>query len=170
MSNSLRRVDLEFSRTAPIRLVFLADLGSPQAAVFDAISADPRNWTWFPGLSEGRYEGPEPHGVGSIRQVRMGDMTYRETILAWDAPHRWAYRVDEASVDIFAALVEDWIVEANDDGSKVMWIFASEPRAGTDVAGMESMIGEVFREAMQSLDGHLRGQGEHRHDSPRVRR
>ena len=59
----------------------------------------------------GAYVTDPPHRVGSIREVHMSGTTFRETILAWDEPSRWAYRVDESSAPAGHALVEDWVLE-----------------------------------------------------------
>jgi hypothetical protein len=155
----LRPEGLEFLTTAPKRWEYEEPVAAPQAVVFDAISADPTTWTWFPGLSAGGYEGDGPRGVGSRRFVRMSRVTYRETIVAWDAPSRWAYRVDECTVPMAKALVEDWHVEPASDGatSVVRWTFAIDPgplfRAGMPLA--PTVMGRLFHRAMSQLGATL---------------
>ncbi len=85
--HQLEPVGLDFLETAPHRFDYRASLDAPCAAVFDAISSDPSTWGWFPGIEAGAYEGDEPAGVGTRRWVRIGGVKYRETMLAWDAPH-----------------------------------------------------------------------------------
>jgi hypothetical protein len=101
----LRAVELDFLESAPHRFEYAEPVGAPVDRVFAAIAADPSTWTWFPGIEEGAYETSTP-GVGARRWVRIGGVKYRETMLAWDAPRRWAYRVDETSAPVFAALTE----------------------------------------------------------------
>lgn len=157
MTHRLRPVGLDFLTTAPRRWVFEEEVRAPQAAVFAAITADPSTWTWFPRLSAGHYEGDGPHGVGSRREVRMAGVTYRETILAWDRPSRWAYRVDQCSVPMAHALVEDWAVEDRGDHAVVRWTFTIDPgilfRVGLPLA--PRVVGSVFRKAMSNLSGRL---------------
>jgi uncharacterized protein YndB with AHSA1/START domain len=157
MAHCLRTVDLDFLETAPHRFVFEASIPASQKAVFAAISADPSTWTWWPGHDGGQYETPPPHGVGSRREMHMGDSQFRETILAWDEPRRWAYRVDESADSLINALVEEWVVEGDADHSTVRWTFAVEP--GSDMAGAipaaETMIGDMFQEAMANLSARL---------------
>jgi uncharacterized protein YndB with AHSA1/START domain len=157
MAHQLRTVDLDFLEKAPHQFVFEASIPASQKAVFAAISADPSTWTWWPGHDEGSYETPPPHGVGSRRHMRMGDSWYRETILAWDEPTRWAYRVDESADPILTALVEEWVVEDGGDQSTVRWTFAVEPAAGVaeGFSAAETMIGDMFREAMANLGARL---------------
>src|SRR5207249_8046790 len=70
--NKLRAEDLAFLERAPKRWDFEEPVAATPEAVFEAISADPSTWSWFPGLSkDARYHGPGPHGVGSIREVSM---------------------------------------------------------------------------------------------------
>lgn len=154
----LRAVPLEFLRTAPRRWTFDARVDAPQEAVFDAISADPSTWTWFPGFTSGRYLGPAPHGVGSIREVKVGPGRYRETIVAWDRPSRWAYRVDETTIPLARALVEEWTVEpANGSGVVVRWTFAIDPRAMFRAIGPAAapVLRRTFRRAMANLAAEL---------------
>ena len=155
----LRPVDLSFLADAPHRFVYREPIAAPVAAVFAAISADPSTWKWFPGVDEGENEGDEPAGVGTRRWVRIGGVKYRETILAWDEPRRWTYRVDETSDPIFEALLEDWVIEpAPDDTTTLVWTFAFEPLPATAAlfAGAEELIGTTFRDAVQGLDATLR--------------
>ncbi len=155
--HQLQPVGLGFLDTAPVRFDFEAELPAPLPDVFAAISADPSTWTWFPGLSEGRYESATPHGVGTTRAVVMDGTTYRETILAWDAPTRWAYRVDESSEPTFNALAEDWVIEAHERGSILRWTFAVEPPLELVelIAGARETIDAVFVKAMAGLANFL---------------
>jgi hypothetical protein len=156
---SLAPVDLDFLERAPQRFDFVEPLPAPPARVFAAISSDPSGWGWFPGLSDGGYEGDGPAGVGSGRWVCMEGITYRETILAWDEPARWAYRVDASSAPVFAALVEDWRVAAVGDGttSELRWTFAFEPRPemAEPLAFARELIGDTFHTAMVGLGDAL---------------
>jgi Polyketide cyclase / dehydrase and lipid transport len=153
----LEPVGLDFLTSAPVRFDYAAPLPAPPAAVFAAISADPSTWTWFPGLTNARYESAAPHGVGTIRSVVMDGVAYRETLLAFDAPTRWAYRVDESSDATFRALAEDWVITGNDDGATLTWTFAVDPQPELleIIQGARDMIGGVFVGAMASFADHL---------------
>ena len=153
----LRPVGLDFLETSSVRFTYEAQLPAPTDAVFAAISADPSTWTWFPGLADGRYESNAPHGVGTTRAIWLDGTLYRETILAWDAPHRWAYRVDETSDATFAALAEDWVMTPRGDCSVLQWTFAVDPHPDLTelIAGAGEMIGTVFANAMASLAAYL---------------
>jgi carbon monoxide dehydrogenase subunit G len=156
----LRPEGLDFVTTAPRSWSFANPVQARPADVFAAISADPSTWVqWFPGLSAGHYEGDQPPGIGSGREVTVGRTRYRETILAWDTPHRWAYRVDETSVPMAHALVEEWTIEPEGDGSRLRWTFAIDPRPlfriSAPLAG--PVMGRMMKRAMGNLSDHLRG-------------
>jgi hypothetical protein len=153
----LEPVGLDFLAAAPVRFHYTAPLPAPVTDVFATISADPSTWTWFPGLADARYEGPPPHGVGTRRSVVMEGVAYRETLLAWDEPTRWAYRVDESSDTTFRALAEDWVMAHADTGSTLTWTFAVDPQPELleVIQGAREMIGGVFLAAMESLAAHL---------------
>jgi hypothetical protein len=154
----LRAESLAFLDTAPKRWIFEGRVGVPPEKVFDAISADPGTWTWFPGFTTGRYIGAGPHGLGAIREIKVGPSIYRETVVAHDRPNRWAYRVDQTTVPLARALVEEWTVQAAGAGSIVRWTFAIDPRLMFRVIGPAASIvlGRVFRKAMANLDAELK--------------
>lgn len=154
----LRAVGLEFARTAPHRFQYREPIAASPASVFAAISAHPSTWTWFAGVEDGTYEGPGPTGVGTRRSVRIGGVKYRETILAWDEPRRWAYRVDETSSPLFEALMEDWVIEPDGDTTTLAWTFAFEPLPDTEAMflGARELIGTTFHDAAVALDATLR--------------
>jgi hypothetical protein len=156
----MRPVELEFLADAPIRLEFVEPVHASADAVFAAISADPSTWSWFPGIDEGRYESAPPHGVGAIRFVRMGEWEYRETMLAWDPPQRWAYRVDETTGPAFAALAEDWVIKPDGDDALVRWTFAVDAaELALPPASLREVIGPVFAAAMLGLSATLSSSG-----------
>ena len=155
--HQLRTVELDFLATAPVRFTYEVELPASVEVVFAAISADPSTWTWFPGLTDGRYEGDAPHGVGARRAISREGSAYRETMLAWEAPNRWAYRVDESSETTFEALAEDWVMEPRGDQSVLRWTFAVDPQPELAVliGGAGEVIGTVFANAMVSFAEHL---------------
>jgi hypothetical protein len=153
----LRDEGLEFLATAPYRVDVQAEVAAPPVAVFAAVAADPSTWSWFPGLTAGGYTGPGQPGVGSRRYVEMGGVTYRETMLAWDGPNRWAYRVDECTAPLFHALVEDWVVQGRGDTAIVCWTFAADPREeiAAVLPDMPGVLEGVFTKAMRNLSAIL---------------
>jgi polyketide cyclase/dehydrase/lipid transport protein len=153
---TLRPVDLDFVRTAPKRYVFEAMVPADRSRVFAAVSGDPSGWKdWFPGISSGAYEGPP--GVGAMRFVKVRGTSYFETILAWDDPSRWTFRVDRATLPIAKALVEDWTFEEHANGTLARWTFTLEPSVLFRVVRpvMIPAMARLFRRAMRNLGDEL---------------
>jgi hypothetical protein len=155
--HELRPVGLDFLESAPVRFDYAAELPAPGPTVFAAIAADPSTWTWFPGLTDAGYTSAPPHGAGSTRAVVMGGVSYRETMLAWEAPTRWAYRVDESGEDTFRALAEDWTVDDLGDRAVLRWAFCVDPapEVAPLIAGAKDVIGGVWLDAMDGLAAYL---------------
>jgi hypothetical protein len=149
----------EFFDTAPFRFIATEVVHRPANLIFDAIASHPAGWgDWFPGFSHaGRYLTPPPHGPGSRRRVKMGGLTYDETILIWDAPGRWAFRVDRSMIPFAYALAEDYQVSDHHIYSIVQWTFAIDPRPGLKQAipVFKPVIPALFRRAMTNLSSKL---------------
>lgn len=170
MSPALRPEPVEFVTRAPLVLAFDALVDAPRGEVFSAVVADPSTWTWFPGITRGSYPDGPPLGVGSPRQVTVGGATYLETVVAWDDPVRWAYRVDATGAPIARALVEEWTFgddELRPGRTEVRWTFALDPsplfRAVRFAA--PAVMGPLFRRAMTNLEARLRPAGTGRPDT-----
>ncbi|MGR7001462.1 SRPBCC family protein [Yinghuangia aomiensis] len=105
MKYTLRAEPIEFVQTAPRRRAWSADLQASPKQVFAALTDDPGTWRgWFPGLTGAHWlaEAPDAaagaptHGVGARREIRLvKPVVFHETIMAWEEPSRWAYRVDD---------------------------------------------------------------------------
>lgn len=105
MARRLKPVGLEFTESAPLRLVFAREVSAPPQAVFRALAEDVTGWPeWFSAVTLAR---PTDDGAG--REVRLrGGTRMRETILAADPDEVYAYRVDETNAPGIRALVEEW--------------------------------------------------------------
>ena len=115
-------VDLDFLDTAPIRLRTVVNIGRPPREVFVAVAHDPANWgEFFPGFDKsGRWQTPEPHGVGSRYTKRFVGVTIEESVLIWDEGARLAFRVVGTTAPVFRAWVEDYHFESDGKGGTVL--------------------------------------------------
>ncbi len=91
MARRLRPVELDFTASAPVRLVFTATLAAPPAAVYRSLAVEVGSTpSWFTALASA-----VPTGDGTGRSVRLrGGIALEETILAAEPRVRYAYRVD----------------------------------------------------------------------------
>lgn len=155
----LRAVGPDFYDTARCQYRHTARLLQPPERVFDAIAGDPAGWGhWFPGFDHsGRWLSAPPHGAGSRRAVRMAGIAYEETVLVWDPPRRFAFRLDRAGAPIAYALAEDYRIAGDPAGSTLEWTFALEPRPAMRPAMRlaPSLLGPILRRAAAHLDRYL---------------
>lgn len=152
----LRGVAIDFVDAAPVRWVFEGVVAAGRDRVFGAVSGDAKAWSdWFPGVSDGGYDG-DPR-LGARRWVRANGVRFDETVIAWDEPARWAFRVDETVAPLAAALVEQWTFEDRDGSTLVRWTFAAEPRVAMRVAApvMRRTMQRLFDRAMSNLSKRL---------------
>ena len=152
----LRSVDLDFLDAAPHRFHYTAVIHRPAERLFDAIATDPAGWgDWFPGFDHsGHWLSPGPVQAGSRRQVRMAGITYEETVLACDRPHRFAFRLDRAAAPMAYALAEDYRVADHPSGSTFEWTFALDPRPAMRPATrfLDPALGRIFRKVAANLE------------------
>jgi uncharacterized protein YndB with AHSA1/START domain len=150
-----RTVDLDFVHSAPVRLVFSADLAAPPEAVHDALAKDTEGWAeWFDAVTAA-----VPTAAG--RDVSLkGGIRFQETVLAADAPTRYAYRADATNAPGLHALLEDWTLSPTPaSGTHLQWTFAADGspvlRAALRLA--RPGLGRAFRAAARALDRRTSG-------------
>ena len=159
----MRRVGLEFLDEAPMRV---------EVGVWSVLSrhqlwaafTDATTWSsWFPDVRSADYpKQSAPYGVGTVRVADVGGMLFEETILAWDEPTRWTYRIDRCTTDLASAQVEATeFAELPDGGTQVRWTLACNPRplmAGVADA-MPAILEGKLAGALRSLERENRARG-----------
>ncbi|MFF5937967.1 SRPBCC family protein [Streptomyces sp. NPDC012508] len=162
MARRLRLVELDFVATAPVRLVFTAEVAAPPSAVFRSLAVELGSMpSWFRAVASAA-----PTGGGTGRTVRLrGGVMFQETILAQDPDTRYAYRIDETNAPGVSAMVEDWSLSPAGSGTRVRWTMAVDGTALYLFAMRLARpgVGRSFRDAMRRLDLRLTPA---RHPSP----
>lgn len=126
MAFSLRQETLDFVDRAPVLVRVETFVRATPERVWPAF-ADASVWPqWFKGLTTARYTSPAPYGVGTKRHVEVQGLRVDETILAFDAPSRYAFRVDSANLPLLAALVEVVTLEPDGAGTRIVYRQAYE--------------------------------------------
>jgi uncharacterized protein YndB with AHSA1/START domain len=156
----MRPVGLEFLDEAPLRVEVEVSCSLPRATVWGAF-VDPTSWAdWFPGVEVAAYpEQDPPYGPGTIRTARVSGELFEETILAWDEPSRWTYRIDRSTAPLASAQVESTeLEEAAEGGTLVRWILASDPSEQFAKAAevLPGILERRLAEALRNLE-RLRG-------------
>ncbi|MGW5481001.1 SRPBCC family protein [Streptomyces sp. NPDC004008] len=157
MARRLRPVELDFARTAPVRLVFAREVAAPPERVFRALAQDVSGWSeWFAAVASAR-----PLDGGAGREVRLiGGTRFRETVVA-AVPHEvYAYRVDESNTPGLRALLEEWLLTPAGSGTRVQWTFAADGPGVVLFALRRARggLGRAFRGAVTALEARLAGE------------
>ena len=154
-----RPVDLAFLESAPVRLSFAATLKAAPERVFDAVARDvaalPR---WYGAVAEAGYKGAEPYGIGAKRRVKLiGGVAFHEEVIAWDAPDRYAYRMERTNVPGIRAMAERWTVLETSAGTRLVWTIALDAAAPAAALArsMAPGMGLATRRAVARLDRRL---------------
>ncbi|MCW2524406.1 MAG: polyketide cyclase [Frankiales bacterium] len=159
MAKNLRAVGLDFLDTAPSRTVAQLRIGHPVAEVFAALADHPEDWgSWYPGFGQGgHYVPPTPPGLGATRAMKVGGLLTTETIIAWDAPTRWAFYISRATMPGIRAFAEDYQLASDGAETVLTWTLAVDlAPAGKPLGPVLGKFGPALsRRAFANLDRHL---------------
>ncbi|MFE3887678.1 SRPBCC family protein [Streptomyces lydicus] len=154
MARRLRPVELDFADSAPLRLVFAAEVAAPPKAVYAALADDVAGWSrWFTGVARSA----PTHG-GKGREVQLtGGTRFTETVLAAEPDIHYAYRVDTTNAPGLRALLEDWRLTPADGGTRLRWVFAADGPAPFRflLTLARPGLGRAFRDSARALDRRL---------------
>lgn len=154
MARRLRPVELDFVESAPLRLVFSAEVTASPRAVYRALAEDVASWPcWFTAVTAAR-----PADGGASREVRLkGGTFFAEKIMATEPGARYAYRVEETNAPGLRALLEEWRMTPTTTGTRVQWTFAADGPAPLRIALRlgRAGLGSSFRGAVRNLDRRL---------------
>ncbi|MER8232549.1 SRPBCC family protein [Streptomyces sp. NPDC094049] len=154
MARRLRPVELDFTVSAPVRLVFSAVLAAPPPAVYRSLAVEVGSLpSWFTAVASA-----VPTGDGAGRTVRLrGGVRFEETILAAEPDVRYAYRVDVTNAPGVTAMAEEWALRPEGRGTRLRWTMAADGappfRLGLRLAGPGLALS--FRGAARRLDRRL---------------
>ncbi|MCB0995603.1 MAG: SRPBCC family protein [Acidimicrobiales bacterium] len=122
----LRSEDLSYFDRAPIVARASVTIDATPMQIWPAL-ADASAWErWFTGVRTCRYTSEGEPGVGSTRFVHVRSLKVSEEVLAFDPGERFAFRVTEANVGMFRALVEMVTLEPASSGTTVTYHQAAE--------------------------------------------
>ncbi|MGW0998165.1 SRPBCC family protein [Streptomyces sp. NPDC002520] len=158
MTHRLRPVGIDFTETAPVRLVFARNIAASPDAVFRALAEDVADWSaWFSAVASVR-------STDGGREVRLrGGIHFQESVLAAKGPELYTYRVDVTNTPGARAWIEEWQLTpagpGPDAGTRVRMTFALD---GTAVFRFvcrlaRAGVGRSFRQAVDALDRRLAG-------------
>jgi hypothetical protein len=124
MAYTLELVDDQFFSAAPLVVPAPIELDAPPARVWEALGSD-RMWSWAPIIDRVRWL--TPHGVGSVRRLRLLKVnTIEEEFYRWDEGVRATFRVVAQTRPLLKGLAEDFLLEPLDGGARtrLTWTMA----------------------------------------------
>ncbi|MBD0710375.1 MULTISPECIES: SRPBCC family protein [unclassified Streptomyces] len=154
MARRLRPVGLDFTASAPVRLVFGAVLVAPPPAVYRSLAVEVGSLpAWFTAVASAV---PTADGTGRTLRLR-GGVVFEETILAAEPDVRYAYRVDSTNAPGMTALAEEWALTPEGRGTRLRWTMAADGPAPFRLALRCAAPGMAlsFRDAARRLDRRL---------------
>lgn len=155
---TVRAADATFAAEAKKHFIYDFRVNAGPAETFDVITDPTRMDRWMPDLKSGGWATKPPHGVGSIREVRLTTIAVHERILVWEPSERFIFTVVKASVPLVKRMVEDYRLEpAPGGGTRVQWTIAYQP---TFVAApiepiLKKRFAKMFELAATRLTQHL---------------
>ena len=104
-------MDASLFETAPWRFVTAVEVPASAAEVFHTFE-DGAQWPrWFKGIRRVTWTSPKPYGVGTTRTVELDALTVFEHFFRWQSGERFSFYVTHATVPLFRALAEDYLLE-----------------------------------------------------------
>jgi Polyketide cyclase / dehydrase and lipid transport len=152
---SLEPADDDFLASAPHIFRYEKRFAASPDKVWGSLVSDESLMAWSPMIKKVTWTSPRPFGVGTTREVTpLGGPTVRERYYRWDEGHSHAFYVYESTLPMFRRFAEDYIVEADGDGTRFTWVMALEPK------GALSLPFKAIAPAMKAGFGRVPAGGE----------
>lgn len=154
----LRSADATFAAEAKKHFIFDFKVKAPPRDVF-ALITDPAGLDrWMPDLKGAAWLTQAPHGVGSIREVRLTALAVQERVLVWEPGERFVFTIVRVSAPILTRMVEDYRFEPTVGGAtRVQWTIAYQPTLFS--APIEPLLkmrfSKIFEKGATQLADHL---------------
>jgi hypothetical protein len=103
---------------------------APPERVWESLASDASLAAWGTSVKEVNWLSPRPFGVDTTREVALtGGPRVHERFLRWDEANGCSFAVYEANIPMFRHFVEDYVLEADGDGTLFTWTIAIEPKS-----------------------------------------
>lgn len=102
----IQHVTLAFLEQAPYHF-YNETLADANAEDIFAILVDTHWAEWFEDFLAVQWLTPAPHGEASAREVTLKTLGARERFIAWEAGRRFCFAIDELTLPLVIAMVED---------------------------------------------------------------
>lgn len=162
---TLRVVDPTFLDNAPVTDQLQQSLPVSAEAAFRCLE-DGDAWSeWIDGIESVDWTSPKPYGIGTTRTVHLKPGPVEEEFFAWEDGRRMAFYFVRASIPVFGAFAEDYVLEPRgEDGCLLTWRWGLEGGGPFKFGPLQSLVNVGFkragRKSLAELERYLRANGD----------
>ncbi|MGW3634621.1 SRPBCC family protein [Streptomyces sp. NPDC005122] len=158
MMRKLRSISLDGLDKEPIRFNYSRLVPAAPEDLFRALADDVERWPeWFPLVTDVSYLSARPYSRDSSRSLSMKTgRNFTSTVIVFDRPHRYAYRIDTCNVPLMRAGIEEWTLTPNAKGTVVRWRFSIDLAgpAGLLLRYLPGLLTPLIAQAVCNLGRH----------------
>lgn len=148
-----RPCELSYADTARRLFTYDVRIEAPPQAVFELVSQPHLLPRWMPEFKGSSFLTNTPHGVGSLREVKLTGVSVRERILAWEPGQRFSFTMEQISLPLVSRMMEDYRVFAIPTGTRLRWSIAYHPH--TWVRMLEKNVAPRFARIFEGAAARL---------------
>jgi Polyketide cyclase / dehydrase and lipid transport len=154
----IEQADDSLFATASLYHARSVEVPFPAEETWAALTGDGAS-NWTKGMKRLTWTSPRPFDVGTTREIEMGSgFILRERFFRWQEGRRKTFSAVEGTLNIFRHLVEDYVVEPTEGGSRFSWRWAAElnqPWASAKHSLDRYMFAPTGRSHIDGLAGYL---------------
>lgn len=147
--------DSSFIDSAPHRIAAMADIPATPQEVFDVFATADHQHVWMKDFVACRWTSPEPHGVGTTREIQLKPLTVKERFLIWEPARRLSFSVDAITVPIIDQMAEDMRFEPinGEKHTRLVWhVYYSPARLAMPIHPIaRAIFGHMFTSSAKNL-------------------
>lgn len=152
---NMKPSDSSFVESAPHRIAVVEFIDAPPERVFDIFANAEGQNEWMHDFKECRWTSPEPHGVGTTREIELKVITVKERFLIWERGKRLMFSVDAGTVPLVTQMLEDIRLEPQFDGksTRLVWhIHYAPTRLASPIHPIaRAIFGHMFKSSAKNL-------------------
>ena len=113
--------DLSFIDKAPFTFDNEITVMASPERVFQIFASGEGQEEWFQDFVAVTWHNPQPHGVGTTRDVKLKLLSVNERFLVWEPGQRLSFSIDSITLPILRQMMEDLQFSPVDGGCLLRW-------------------------------------------------